>query len=121
MPSMNRRDALGALAKTGAALFGAPMVLRGRFELFGQQGATYSARAVRLVEETVVIDMLNQFRFPDFAEKSARHCRCRPQDSFRQRENVGRNPFSPFRHVFGCFLVRHRIEGDVDAQLQSFC
>ena len=72
MPSMNRRDALGAIAKTGIALFGAPAVLRGRFQLFGQQGATYSARAVRLVEETVVIDMLNQFRFPDFAEKPPR-------------------------------------------------
>ena len=72
MPSMTRRDALGALAKTGVALFGAPAILRGRFELFGQQGATYSARAVRLVEETVVIDMLNQFRFPDFAEKPPR-------------------------------------------------
>ena len=32
----------------------------------------YSARAIRLVEETVVIDMLNQFRFADFAEKPPR-------------------------------------------------
>ena len=52
-----------------AGLAGAPAVLRGRFRLFGSQGRAYSARAVRLVEETLVIDMLNQFRFADYAER----------------------------------------------------
>ena len=53
-------------------MLGAPAVLRGRFMLFGHQGGSYSARAIRLVEESLVIDMLNQFRFPDFAEKPPR-------------------------------------------------
>jgi membrane dipeptidase len=60
---------MAATSAAGTALLAAPAVLRGRFALFGQQGAVYSARAVRLVEESLVIDMLNQFRFPDFAER----------------------------------------------------
>jgi membrane dipeptidase len=48
--------------------FGAPAVLRGRFNLFGQSQPAYSARAIRLVEETIVIDSLNQFQFADFRQ-----------------------------------------------------
>jgi membrane dipeptidase len=64
-----RRESIRILASSGAALLGAPAILRGRFELFGRQGGAYSGRAVRLVEENLVIDMLNQFRFPDFAQR----------------------------------------------------
>jgi membrane dipeptidase len=60
------------VATAGVALLGAPAILRGRFQLFGQQATTYSARAIRLVQEATVIDMLNQFRFPDFADKPPR-------------------------------------------------
>jgi membrane dipeptidase len=63
---MNRRHALHALA---AATVGGPAILRGRYRLFAGLAADYSARAVRLVEESIVIDMLNQFRFADFAER----------------------------------------------------
>ena len=66
---ITRRRALGVIASTTASILGAPAILRGSFQLFGRQGSLYSARAIRLVEETIVIDMLNQFRFPDFAEK----------------------------------------------------
>jgi membrane dipeptidase len=69
MPNISRREAVGVLAATAVASLGAPSILRGRFDLFGRQGATYSARSVRLVEENLVVDMLNQFRFPDFAER----------------------------------------------------
>ena len=41
----------------------------GRYKLFAQSAATYPARAIRLVEESPVVDLLNQFRFPDYAEK----------------------------------------------------
>src|SRR5580765_4342313 len=61
---MNRRDALRAIAFGAAA---APAVLRGRYRLFAQSNAQYSARAVRLVESTVIVDLLNQFQFPDYA------------------------------------------------------
>jgi membrane dipeptidase len=53
----------------GAALAGASAVLRGRFQLFAQSRAEYSARAIQLVAETTVVDLLNQFRFPDYSEK----------------------------------------------------
>jgi membrane dipeptidase len=69
MTPITRRDAITVLAATGAAVLGAPAVLRGRYQLFGRQGPAYSARAVRLVQDTTVIDMLNQFRFPDFSER----------------------------------------------------
>jgi membrane dipeptidase len=55
-----RRAALRALA--GAALAG-PFINRGRFRLFAQSTAEFSERAVRLVRESLVIDMLNQFLY----------------------------------------------------------
>jgi membrane dipeptidase len=50
----------------------APAVLTGRFSLFAQSNATYSARAIQLLAETTVVDLLNQFRFADFSEKPPR-------------------------------------------------
>ncbi len=70
MPNaISRRDAVASLVAGAATLAGAPAVLRGRFRLFAQSPTEYSARAVRLVERTIVVDMLNQFRFADFSEK----------------------------------------------------
>jgi membrane dipeptidase len=62
MNRISRRTALRA------ALV-APAILRGRFPLFAQSSKEYSARAIRLMEETTVVDMLDQFRFADYAEK----------------------------------------------------
>ena len=44
-------------------------VIGNRFRLFAQSPSEYSARAIRLIEEFPVVDLLNQFRFPDFSEK----------------------------------------------------
>ncbi len=66
--NVSRRGAIASLAAGALALAGAPAVLRGRYRLFAKSTTEYSARAVRLVERTVVIDMLNQFRFADYAE-----------------------------------------------------
>lgn len=52
-----------------AACAAAPAILRGRFALFAQSPKEYSARATQLVEEAPVVDLLNQFRFPDYAQK----------------------------------------------------
>ncbi len=59
--NVTRRDALRALAIAAAA----PAILRGRYRLFA--GAEYSDRAIRLMHESVVVDLLNQFQFEDFA------------------------------------------------------
>lgn len=63
---MDRRAMLRTMA--GAAV-GAPAILKGRYRVFAQESTEYSARAMRLVEEATVIDMLNQFRFPDYSER----------------------------------------------------
>ncbi|MGP8245799.1 MAG: dipeptidase [Bryobacteraceae bacterium] len=53
-----RRQALAA----AAALVAAPFVNRSRYRIFGQS-AEYSARAVELVRESLVVDMLDQFLY----------------------------------------------------------
>ena len=66
---VSRRTVVAGLA-AGLATLGAPAILRGRFRLHAQSPADhteYSERAIRLVEHTLVVDMLNQFRFPDNA------------------------------------------------------
>ena len=54
----------------GTAFLG-PSFLRGRFRLWAQSSTEYSAKAIRLLQETPVVDLLNQFRFRDFSEKPA--------------------------------------------------
>jgi len=54
-----RRTALQATAATLAA----PFFNRNRYTLFAQSAQQYSERAVRLVRESLVIDMLNQFLY----------------------------------------------------------
>ncbi len=66
---ISRRAAIGQSIATAAATLAAPAILRGRYRLFAQSNAEYSARAVKLVQQTVVVDMLNQFRFADTAIK----------------------------------------------------
>jgi membrane dipeptidase len=63
MQSISRRTVL----RIGLSC-AAPAVLRGRFQLFAQSKAEYSARAVQLMAETTVVDLLNQFRFADYSE-----------------------------------------------------
>jgi membrane dipeptidase len=63
--SVTRREAMKAFGAAAAA----PAVLRSRFRIFPDSPTEYSARAVHLMESTVVVDLLNQFRFPDFSEK----------------------------------------------------
>ena len=61
-----------ALTRLGVALVAAPAILRGRYRVFAGAATEYSARCIKLLEENVVVDLLNQFRFQDFAEKPPR-------------------------------------------------
>jgi membrane dipeptidase len=54
---ISRRTAIAAAAATLAA----PMLNRGRYRLFAQSQREYSARAVSLVQRSLVIDMLGVF------------------------------------------------------------
>ncbi|MES3033773.1 MAG: membrane dipeptidase [Gemmatimonadota bacterium] len=63
-PAVSRRLAIQRMA---VGLLTAPAMLRRRYTL-APDVAPYSARAIRLVQESVVVDLLNQFRFADFAD-----------------------------------------------------
>lgn len=66
---MDRRTALRTLA---ASVVTAPAVLRGRYRLSAQSPQEYSARAIRLVQDSPVVDMLCQFRFADLNTEAPR-------------------------------------------------
>jgi hypothetical protein len=66
---MHRRELLSILAGAAVAPAAAPAVLRGRYRLFAQFADEYSARTIRLMQESPVVDMLCQFAFPDNREE----------------------------------------------------
>jgi membrane dipeptidase len=59
--SVSRRSLLKQVAAAGLASVAAPMINLGRFQLFGQGTPEYSARAIGLVQRSLVIDMLAPF------------------------------------------------------------
>ena len=59
---MQRRQFLKAVASAGAGMLCAPMLNFGRFRLFANSPAEYSARAIELVGRSTVIDMLSPFK-----------------------------------------------------------
>ena len=63
---MDRRTALRRITAAAVTTLAAPAVLRGRYRLFAQSPAEYSARTIALMREATVIDMLNQFGFDDY-------------------------------------------------------
>jgi len=68
---MQRRELLGILggATLATALTpAAPAFLRGRYRLFAQSPDEYSARTIRLMQDSPVVDMLCQFAFPDLRQ-----------------------------------------------------
>ena len=72
-PSISRRTLLVQAAAVGMATVAAPMINLGRYQLFGQPAPQYSARAISLVQRSLVIDMLSVFtlNFPDQAQWEA--------------------------------------------------
>ncbi|HEX4683681.1 MAG TPA: membrane dipeptidase [Gemmatimonadaceae bacterium] len=63
---LSRRDACRRLA---VLAIGAPAVLRGRYRPVPWARTEYSARAMALMEQAIAVDMLDQFRFDDYAEQ----------------------------------------------------
>ena len=55
---MNRRALLKLVARAGAAALAAPMVNLGRYQLLARSTTEYSARAIDLVQRSLVVDML---------------------------------------------------------------
>src|SRR6188472_3725159 len=65
--SISRRDTVRAADAAGVATIAAPMINLGRYNLFGQNAPQYSARAINLMQRSLVIDMLSVFtlNFPN--------------------------------------------------------
>ena len=60
MPSLSRRAFLRSAACAAAT---GPFILRGRYRVFASSQIEYPERVVRLMRESLVIDMLNQFLY----------------------------------------------------------
>ena len=59
---MTRRELLRTATTVGLGAALAPMLNRGRFQLFAQSATQYSTRAIDLMRRSVVIDMLSPFK-----------------------------------------------------------
>ena len=57
--SLTRRSLIRQSAATAAAVVVAPFINLGRYRVFAQSSSTYSARAIRLMSESIVVDMLS--------------------------------------------------------------
>jgi membrane dipeptidase len=68
--SFSRRDFVRRLTIAAA---GAPFIARRRFRLFADSDAEYSARCIRLVQESVVVDMLGLLSLGPNGEKWMRN------------------------------------------------
>ncbi|HET9984517.1 MAG TPA: hypothetical protein VFQ38_13045, partial [Longimicrobiales bacterium] len=62
---MNRREALKLGLGAAGAVVAAPMINLDRYRLFAGVATEYSKRAVKLVTESTVIDMLSPFYISD--------------------------------------------------------
>jgi membrane dipeptidase len=91
---ISRRDLLKTAAVSGAAIAIAPMINLGRYRLFAHARAEYSERAIRLVRESLVIDMLSplSLNFPLFAKWEAEPEVFGPEQ-FRRYQDSGINVF----------------------------
>lgn len=73
------------LRRGGAAAAVAPFVLRGRYRLFAGSDEEYPERVVRLVRESLVIDLLNQFLYRKDKESVLNDWLARP-GAFKQTD-----------------------------------
>lgn len=65
---MQRRDFLRLAGASALGASAAPAFLKGRYRLAAQSPDEYSARTIRLMQESPVVDMLCQFAFADERE-----------------------------------------------------
>jgi membrane dipeptidase len=93
---LSRRSALGIAAGAFASVVAAPMLNLGRFRLFAGSATEYSARAIALVQRSVVIDMLSVFTldFPLMAKRFA-NAESFTAEEFQKFKDSGINVIHP--------------------------
>lgn len=69
---LSRRELLKAATGAAGAMIFAPMINLGRYRLFAGSPQQYSARAIKLIERSLVIDMLSVFSL-DFEKQAKWH------------------------------------------------
>src|SRR5579872_3097550 len=79
--AVSRREALKYVASTAAAVAAAPYFNLNRYRLFASSATEYSARAIRLVHESDVLDMLGLLSLGPNQDKWMRN-----PDSFGEAE-----------------------------------
>src|SRR5438132_3570709 len=91
---ISRRDLLKSTAMGCGAIIAAPMINLGRFRLFAAFETEYSERAIRLVHESLVSDMLSplSLNFPLFAKWEADPELFGPEE-FKKYQDSGINIF----------------------------
>lgn len=67
--TFSRRSLLKSMAGAGIAALAAPMINRGRFQIFAGSTVEYSTRAIDLVKRSLVVDMLSPLSL-DFAKQN---------------------------------------------------
>jgi len=83
--------------RAAVAVFAAPFFNRHRYALFAQSSEEYSERAVRLVGESLVIDMLNQFLYRRDRQPKLRQWLSRP-NAFTRAKLFGRPDWTSRRN-----------------------
>ena len=96
--SVNRRDALRALAGAAAGIMGAPMINLGRYTLFASTQQQYSARTIKLMQDSVVFDMLSPLTISGKWQQWARDPESFTDADAARFKNSGINVF---HHAFG--------------------
>lgn len=98
MKRVSRRAALRSAATGVAAVLAAPMLNLGRFRLFAAQGGTYSARCLKLMQESVVVDMLSVLTIGNKWQEWARAPETFTEADFKRYCDSG---IQVFHHAFG--------------------
>ena len=79
-------------------MFAAPMINFGRYRLFAEQQATYSARCIRLMQESLVIDKLSPLTIGSQWQQWATNPESFTEAAFKRYRDSGINVF---HHAFG--------------------
>src|SRR5688572_6824722 len=95
---LTRRSALKAIAQASAGLIAAPMINLGRYRLFASTQQQYSARAIKLMQDSVVFDMLSPLTISGKWQQWARD-----PESFTDADaaRFKSSGISVFHHAFG--------------------